>query len=369
MQIVIEQDKAGITNDHAVLKGDGRDMVQLSCSEGTDDSDYNVGGDGGSGVDDDDNGGVGCYNGEGGSGDGDDGSGDKCGGISCDMYDGGNDHGDGGNNDNDSDNDDDSGGDGDNGSDDDGECFDGCGSVDIEYNDDHSDNGDRDGHIGYGDDVHDDGGHGDDHGDSDDHVDDHGDGDEHGDSDDHGDDHGDGGDHDDVHDDDDHGDDHDDGDDHGDYHGDGDDHGDYHGDSDDHATKGVGMVQQVSTVQKNKLPTSPLYLGAPISMKASWFACNYFARTNNLSDGATKQLLDLVAIHCIDKNNCAKSTYVLRKRLEIDVQSEIKKFCSQCFKEIKDTNNCICSQKKSTICYLIFLPFDKHMVNIFEGNM
>ena len=37
MQIVIEQDKAGTTNDHAVLKGDRRDMVQLSCSEGTDD--------------------------------------------------------------------------------------------------------------------------------------------------------------------------------------------------------------------------------------------------------------------------------------------------------------------------------------------
>ena len=324
MHIVFEQEKAGTTNNQAVLKGDGRDshnMVQLSCSEGTDHSDHNGGG-GGSGFDHDDNGGVGNYNGEG--GDGDDG-----GGISCDMYDGGSDHGDGGSN-----NDDNSGGDGSD-DDDDSECFDGCGSglVDIEYNDD------RDDYIGYGDDVHHDD-HGVDHGDSDD----HGDGDDHGNGDHHGDDHG-------------------NGDDHGDDHGSGDDHGD----GDDNATKGVGMVQHVSTVQKNKLPTSLLYPGAPISMKASWFACNYFARTNNLSDAATKQLLNLIAIHCIDKNNCALSTYVLRKRLEIDVQSEIKKFCSQCFKEIKDTNNCICSQKKSAICYLTFLPFDKHLVNIFEG--
>lgn len=89
MHIVIEQEKAGTINDQAVLKGDGRDnhnMVQLSCSEGTDDSDYIVGSGGGSGVDHDDKGGVGNYNGEGGS---DDGSGDNCGGISCDMYDGG----------------------------------------------------------------------------------------------------------------------------------------------------------------------------------------------------------------------------------------------------------------------------------------
>ena len=118
-------------------------------------------------------------------------------------------------------------------------------------------------------------------------------------------------------------------------------------------------------------PAVPLYPGAPISTQASWFACNYFATKSHLSDAATKELLDLIAIHCPETSNCAKSTYVLRNKLEAVAESEVHTFCSICFKEIKDSNLCSndsCTKAAATLCYLTFLLFEKHLVNIFTGK-
>ena len=67
-----------------------------------------------------------------------------------------------------------------------------------------------------------------------------------------------------------------------------------------------GIQQPLSTAIKT-LSLLPLFSAAPISMKASWLACNYFAVTNNLSEAATKQLLDLIAIHCSETDQRAKA--------------------------------------------------------------
>ena len=41
-------------------------------------------------------------------------------------------------------------------------------------------------------------------------------------------------------------------------------------------------VPSATLSRSDKLPTVPFYQGAPISMKASWLAANYFAVSNNL---------------------------------------------------------------------------------------
>ncbi|KAL5497143.1 hypothetical protein EMCRGX_G013563 [Ephydatia muelleri] len=93
----------------------------------------------------------------------------------------------------------------------------------------------------------------------------------------------------------------------------------YPDDNDDGKTEDDvgGTIPQPLTaaVLKKKLSLLPLYSDAPLSTKASWIACNYFSVTNNLSEAATKQLLDLIAIHCPKRDQCARSTYQLRKRL------------------------------------------------------
>ena len=118
--------------------------------------------------------------------------------------------------------------------------------------------------------------------------------------------------------------------------------------------------------------TKPLYPGAPISIQASWFACIYFSTKNHLSDAATKELLDLIAIHCPETNNCAKSTYVLHKKKMVDTESAILTFCTDCFNEIKDSKKCsndTYTKAAAAFSYLTFLPFEKHLINIFTGTV
>ena len=118
-----------------------------------------------------------------------------------------------------------------------------------------------------------------------------------------------------------------------------------------------GMPQPLSTAIK-KLSLLPRFAAAPISMKASWLACNYFAVRNNLSEAATKQLLDLIAIHCPETDQCARSTFQLRKRLNPFDDVEMHMYCSECMKELSDTKKCIdpnCRRKRSNVCYLSLL--------------
>eukprot|EP00731_Ephydatia_muelleri_P010910 Em0005g1496a len=126
-----------------------------------------------------------------------------------------------------------------------------------------------------------------------------------------------------------------------------------------------------AAVLKKKLSLLPLYSDAPLSTKASWIACNYFSVTNNLSEAATKQLLDLIAIHCPKRDQCARSTYQLRKRLNPFDDVEMHMYCSECMKELKDTKKCIdrnCRRKRSKVCYLSLLPFHQHLSTIFSNK-
>ena len=127
-----------------------------------------------------------------------------------------------------------------------------------------------------------------------------------------------------------------------------------------------------AAVLKKKLSLLPLYSDAPLSTKASWIACNYFSVTNNLSEAATKQLLDLIAIHCPKRDQCARSTYQLRKRLNPFDDVEMHMYCSECMKELKDTKKCIdrnCRRKRSKVCYLSLLPFHQHLSTIFSSRL
>ena len=95
-------------------------------------------------------------------------------------------------------------------------------------------------------------------------------------------------------------------------------------------------------------------------MKASWLACNYFAFTNNLSEAATKQLLDLIAIHCSETDQCAKSTFQLRKRLNPFDDVEMHMYCSECMKELSDTKKCIdcnCRRKDRLFSTSVYFHF------------
>ena len=132
-----------------------------------------------------------------------------------------------------------------------------------------------------------------------------------------------------------------------------------------------GIPQPLSTAIK-KLSLLPLFAAAPISMKASWLACNYFAVRNNLSEAATKQLLDLIAIHCPETDQCARSTFQLRKRLNPFDDVEMHMYCSECMKELLDTKKCTdsnCRRKRSNVCYLSLLPFHQHLCTMFSSRL
>ena len=132
------------------------------------------------------------------------------------------------------------------------------------------------------------------------------------------------------------------------------------------------IPQPLTAAVLKKLSLLPLYSDAPLSTKASWIACNYFSVTNNLSEAATKQLLDLIAIHCPKRDQCARSTYQLRKRLNPFDDVEMHMYCSECMKELKDTKKCIdrnCRRKRSKVCYLSLLPFHQHLSTIFSSRL
>ena len=115
----------------------------------------------------------------------------------------------------------------------------------------------------------------------------------------------------------------------------------------------------------------PLYADASLSTKASWIACNYFSVTNNLSEAATKQLLDLIAIHCPKRDQCARSTYQLRKWLN-PFDDEMHMYCSECMKKLKDTKKCIdrnCRRKRSKVCHLSLLPFHQHLFTMLSSRL
>ena len=146
----------------------------------------------------------------------------------------------------------------------------------------------------------------------------------------------------------------DDDDDDDDIRNDDDDDDDIRNDDDDDQEKHITPSATLS--RGDRLPTVPLYQGAPISVKASWLAANYFAVTNNLSDSTTKQLLDLIAIHCPETNSFATSTFQLRNKLNCD-EADIFMYCSRCMNKIVMSNKCLFVKKKKQkfVILLFFL--------------
>lgn len=115
---------------------------------------------------------------------------------------------------------------------------------------------------------------------------------------------------------------------------------------------------------------TPLYTGAPLSNEASWLSIYHYAVSNQLTDRATRQLLDLVRIHCPSPNSCPPSLYKLKKQYHVGF-IESSQFCSGCMSEVpKDHKRCLkreCRMTKSQLCYFSVLPFEQHLQEIFTG--
>ena len=120
------------------------------------------------------------------------------------------------------------------------------------------------------------------------------------------------------------------------------------------------------------IPSQPLYSGAPITAQASWLSIYRFSLANKLTDAATKQLIDLVAIHCPKPNVCPKSLYILRSRMGC-METCNSSYCATCHSEVEDVNvGCVKSVCKSTstqICYFTLLSFESRLKGILEGKL
>lgn len=139
-------------------------------------------------------------------------------------------------------------------------------------------------------------------------------------------------------------------------------------------------TMKLNTISLNDIPlipivglsTRPLYDEAPISQEASWLSMYQFAISNQLTYRATKQLLDLIKIHCPSSSLCATSLYKIKKQLSQIGDAENSTYCSVCMEEIpislKQCSKSRCRQKRSKLCYFSILPFDEHLKNILSGN-
>lgn len=113
----------------------------------------------------------------------------------------------------------------------------------------------------------------------------------------------------------------------------------------------------------------PLFFSAPISAKESWRSIYEFSISNQLTDSATQQLLDLIRNHCPTPNACLPTVYQLKK-LFGRIQCMYFQYCSICMNEVKtDERKCSkCSDKKGQLCYYAILPFEDHLKDIFSGK-
>ena len=116
----------------------------------------------------------------------------------------------------------------------------------------------------------------------------------------------------------------------------------------------------------------PLYMNAPLSTEASWYAIYQYAISNKLSYQATTQLLELIRIHCPTPNSCPKSLYLLKKHLSNMENCSISQYCSRCMGEVLTGQKCCsktyCRKSGSQLCYFAVLPFEEHLKDMFTGT-
>ena len=118
------------------------------------------------------------------------------------------------------------------------------------------------------------------------------------------------------------------------------------------------------------LPSDSLYPGAPLTTQASWLSIYRFCLANKLTDVATKQLLDLVSIHCPKPNACPKSLYLL-KSLFGCMETVNTYYCATCSGEVGDTlKGCLkykCKATSAQVGYFTLLSFESCLKSIVEG--
>ena len=118
------------------------------------------------------------------------------------------------------------------------------------------------------------------------------------------------------------------------------------------------------------LPSNPLYPGAPLTTQASWLSIYRFCLANKLTDVATKQLLDLVSIHCPKPNLSPKSLYLLKNMLGC-METVNTYYCSTCYGEVEDAmKGCLkheCKTASTQVCYFTLLSFESRLKSIVEG--
>ena len=119
-----------------------------------------------------------------------------------------------------------------------------------------------------------------------------------------------------------------------------------------------------------ELPSDPLYPGAPLTAQASWLSIYRFCLANKLTDVATKQLLDLVSIHCPKPNLSPKSLYLLKNMLGC-METINKYYCSTCYGKVEDAiKGCLkqeCKTASTQVCYFTLLSFESRLKSIVEG--
>eukprot|EP00731_Ephydatia_muelleri_P033287 Em0027g35a len=133
----------------------------------------------------------------------------------------------------------------------------------------------------------------------------------------------------------------------------------------------VNSTSQHLNMKMKELPSDPLYPGAPLTTQASWLSIYRFCLANKLTDVATKQLLDLVSIHCPKPNLSPKSLYLLKNMFGC-METVNTYYCSTCYGEIEDAmKGCLkheCKTASTQVCYFTLLSFESRLKSIVEEN-
>ena len=117
--------------------------------------------------------------------------------------------------------------------------------------------------------------------------------------------------------------------------------------------------------------TSPLlYDSAPLSISESMYATYLYSVKNKLSYHATNELLELIRLHLPSPNLYPQSLHSLKRQLGLlDTVDNFQQFCSSCMEEISQQGKYCVTCGCQTLSHFISLPFDKHLQEMFSGNI
>ena len=110
----------------------------------------------------------------------------------------------------------------------------------------------------------------------------------------------------------------------------------------------------------------PLYRGALITIVESTLAILMFSIRHKISRVLLKSFLELIAIHCIRRNNCLNSLYKFKKFFS-DVKTPLIRhfYCSKC-KAKFDTEFCFNCNSKIDMNYFLQIPVLAQLQKMYE---